>query len=99
MEQVAWHEPERRAEVLEWFKTVLQNQQSRKLDNDGFSTDANGFIIDSLVNLQATELLPDIKALFEQGYDNPDMRNLKSGMATLHPASLPLMMITPRRRL
>jgi len=71
VEQVAWHEPERRDEVLDWFKAVLQNQQSWESDSPGFSTTGNGFTIDSLINLQATELLPDIKALFEMNYVNP----------------------------
>ncbi len=71
VEQIAWHEPERKVDVVDWFKAVLQYQKSWTPDDEGFSPDFNGLFVDSILNLKAVELLPDIKDLFEMEYVNP----------------------------
>ena len=63
--QMALRQPERRAEIIEWFREVLNFciehvAEAKAVDN----TIAASLICD-LIDLQAVELLPEINALFD----------------------------------
>ena len=65
--QIVEHEPERREEVIEWFRKVL-NFYTENLDKD-YCCDGPliGLITIDLIRIQATELLPELKVLFATG--------------------------------
>ncbi len=66
--QVALKQPERREEVLSWFKEIidfhLQNPENQALIDTRFLS----FLIGELTDFAAIELENDIKALYEQGW-------------------------------
>jgi hypothetical protein len=58
-------QPERRAEVIEWFRQALHFcidhvEEAKAVDNE-----VAGTMICDLIELQAVELLPEINALFD----------------------------------
>lgn len=63
--QIALHQPNRRAEVIEWFREALHFcidhvAEAKAVDNEVAAT-----MICDLIDLQAVELLPEINALFD----------------------------------
>ena len=63
--QIALRQPERRTEVIEWFREALQFcidhvAEAKAVDNEVAAT-----MICDLIDLQAVELLPEINALFD----------------------------------
>lgn len=59
--------PERRSEVIDWFRNLLQfyvEELPRKICCDGTLV---GLIMSDLMDLHASELLPEIKAVFATG--------------------------------
>ena len=68
--QIALRQPERRAEVIEWFRQALHFcinhvEEAKAVDNEVAAT-----MICDLIDLQAVELLPEINALFDTGRVN-----------------------------
>ena len=65
--QVALHEEDRREEVIEWFRKVLQFYAD-KLDNKNCCDGSLiGLLTIDLFKIQAVELLPELKVLFSTG--------------------------------
>lgn len=65
--QIARLQPERREEVIEWFRQVLLFYTEKIAETiycDGFLA---GMLTAELLNINAVELLPEIKALFATG--------------------------------
>ncbi|MFK7904514.1 MAG: DUF1186 domain-containing protein [Chitinophagales bacterium] len=65
--EIALHHPERKQEVLDWFGSVLDafiemEDDDKALDGDTIST-----VIVDLIGIQAKELLPQIKILYDKG--------------------------------
>jgi hypothetical protein len=63
--QIALRQPERRPEVIEWFREALlfcidHVAEAKAVDNEVAAT-----MICDLIDLQAVELLPEINALFD----------------------------------
>ena len=63
--QIALRQPERRTEVIEWFREALlfcidHVAEAKAVDNEVAAT-----MICDLIDLQAVELLPEINALFD----------------------------------
>ena len=69
--QVALHQPERRQEVLAWFRDVIHFATADLPSHKSFSPDLAGLMVCDLVDLQAAELLPDIREMFETGMLSP----------------------------
>ncbi len=67
VEQIALHHPERRSEVLDWYKEVIQFFLNSSIEDNVIDSGVLGFIIIHIVNLNGTELLPEIKKLFDRG--------------------------------
>jgi uncharacterized protein YecA (UPF0149 family) len=68
VEQIAQHQPERREEVVNWFKEVFEFYISCPPDDDNIDTEMIGLIIGSALDLQLKELLPQIKELYDLNY-------------------------------
>ncbi len=66
-EQVAFHQPERKQEIIDWFKSVLEEYYSKTIDDNIIDSDLIGLIVWQLLDLDATELLPLIKKLYDKG--------------------------------
>ncbi|MBR6284225.1 MAG: hypothetical protein IKR25_08040 [Muribaculaceae bacterium] len=64
---LAHYEPERRGEVLEWFREVLQFAAQELPHTQRFDTPMSGLILFHLHDIGAEELLPEIKAMFDTG--------------------------------
>jgi hypothetical protein len=62
--QIALHYPNRRKELMEWYKQVIEEILDRKNDEAIIDTDWIAFVVYDLIRLNATELIPLIKELF-----------------------------------
>lgn len=65
-EQIALHHPERRAEVIIWFKDVLEFFLSSSLEDNVIDSDLIGLLVCNLIDIKGSELLPEIEKLFER---------------------------------
>lgn len=67
MAQVVYHHPERRSEVIGWFRQLLDFYKG-KLEKQ-YCCDGTlvGLITATLMNLRASELLPELKVLYDTG--------------------------------
>ncbi len=63
--QIAFHEPERKPEVVKWIKDVLKFLSNNKENDDLIDSDFIAFTVCDIIQLKATELLPLIKTLFD----------------------------------
>ena len=66
-EQVAHHQPERRDEVIQWFREVIRFFLNSKLEDNVIDSDFIGLMICNLLDIKAKELMPDIEKLFDKG--------------------------------
>lgn len=65
--QIGLRHPERRDEVLAWYREVIYFAIKKLPETQWFDCTLAAFLICELVDLQAKELLPDIKKLFDTG--------------------------------
>lgn len=66
--QIVKYQPKRRDEVIEWFREIIQFVLV-KLPNPQFlDSELLGIMISELTEIQAKELLKEIRALFDSGY-------------------------------
>lgn len=63
--QIALHQPERRAEILEWYRQVLRFATKMLPETQWFDNVLAGLLLSNLIDIQAKELLPYIKKMFE----------------------------------
>lgn len=62
---IAREQPERRAEIIEWFRQVLVFYAEKIAENIYCDGVLAGMLMCDLLNMQAVELLPEIKALYD----------------------------------
>lgn len=65
--QIALRQPERRSEIVEWYREVIRFATKMLPDTQWFDNVLAGMILGDVLDLQAKELLPDIKKMFETG--------------------------------
>ena len=63
--QMGLHQPERRNEILGWFRNVIRFAIEKLPETQWFDSTLAGLMVCDLIDLQAKELLPDIKRLFD----------------------------------
>ncbi|MEX1003672.1 MAG: DUF1186 domain-containing protein [Crocinitomicaceae bacterium] len=68
VEQVALHQPERRLEVIEWFREVFEFYTACDVESNIIDSDVIGLLMCSAIEIEADELLPSIEQLFKKGY-------------------------------
>lgn len=68
MRSVAQFQPERRDEVLACYRQILSGFNAADLQDNLLDSQFLGLFIADLMDLQATELLDDIKPLYDKGY-------------------------------
>ena len=66
--QIGFRQPERRAEVIEWFRQVLRFATEALPEGEAFDSELAGLLVCDIIDLQATELKPELDALFETGF-------------------------------
>lgn len=66
--QISFFEPERRPEVIAWFKELLVAINRDFPSADYTDAVLNGFIVGDLIDIDATELLPEIKTMYDNGF-------------------------------
>ncbi len=64
---IAERQPERRDEVIKWFRKVLQFYVPRLERQECCDGTLIGLMTSSIMNLQAEELLPELKTLYDTG--------------------------------
>lgn len=65
--QIGLRQPERRDEIIKWYREVIRFAIKKFPETQWFDCDLAAFLVCELVDLQANELLPDIKNLFDTG--------------------------------
>lgn len=65
--QIALRQPERRQEIIEWFRQVLRFATEHLSECKAFDSDLAGLLVCNVIDLQATELQPELKSLFDTG--------------------------------
>lgn len=66
--QIGLHQPAKREEVLELFRTVFSHLSDASLKGEIIDSDFIGLAICDALELRSSELLPEIKRLFDLGY-------------------------------
>lgn len=64
---LAYLHPERRNEVIEWFREILRFATEKLPETQYFDSELAGMMLSDLIDLKAEELLPEIKAMFDTG--------------------------------
>ncbi|GAB4173265.1 MAG: hypothetical protein Fur0032_12870 [Terrimicrobiaceae bacterium] len=68
---VAWiavHRPERREEVINWFRRVLEFFRDSPPEDNVLDTKLATLMVENAMDIGASELMPVIGSLFERGY-------------------------------
>ena len=65
IQNIAHNEPERREEIIDWFRTELNYRIANNKDLSTFDSDLGAGLCNALIELKAEELLPEIKQLYE----------------------------------
>ena len=58
VEQVVHHQPERRTEVLNWFKDIIHFLLNSKIEDNVIDSDMIGLLICNIIDIDGKELLP-----------------------------------------
>ncbi len=66
--QISFHYPERREEVIEWFKSIMIHFTQLKPDSGIIDNDQIALMISHAMDIQAVELIAEIKQLFDLRY-------------------------------
>ena len=67
VEQLALHHPERRDEAINWFADVIHFFLNSSLDDNVIDNDLIALLICNVIDIKGSELIPNIKNLFEKG--------------------------------
>ncbi len=67
VEQVALHQPDRRAEVITWYTDVIQFFLGSNIEDNVIDSDTIALMICSIINIEGKELLSDVEKLFNKG--------------------------------
>ncbi len=73
VEQIVYHEPERKPEIVKWIKDVLEYLLNNKDDENLIDSDFIAFIVCDIIQLKARELLPLVKTFFDNGLVSVDI--------------------------
>ena len=59
--QIGLRHPERREEVIEWFRQVLRFATEDLPEGDAFDSELAGLLVCDIIDLQAVELKPELE--------------------------------------
>jgi len=66
--QMVLHDPSRKEEVVAWFRSVFNVYIEAKVDDNIIDSDTIGSMVCSCLDMEAVELLPTIKKLYDLKY-------------------------------
>lgn len=66
-EQIIWHQPKRRSEVIAWYEDILNFYLGSTGEDNVIDSDLISLIIYDLIGVKATELIDVIKNLYDKG--------------------------------
>ncbi len=66
--QIGLHQPDKREEVIDWFRNVFSHLSEASLKDEIIDSDFIGLAICDALELRSPELLPEIKRLFDLEY-------------------------------
>lgn len=64
--QVALNQPNRREEVLQWNREVIQGFLNSKLEDNVIDSEVIAFLVCDLIDIKGIDLLDEVEALFEK---------------------------------
>jgi len=67
-EQVVYHQPERKNEVISWFRDVINFFLNSSIKDNVIDSDLIGLLICNILDFKGKELLPEIEQLFANGF-------------------------------
>jgi len=67
VEQLAFHQPERRGEAINWYRDVLQFFLDSNIEDNVIDSDCIAFLICNVIDIKGSELLPEIEELYGRG--------------------------------
>lgn len=89
MEQLAYHHPERREEVIGWHDDLLQHYIDNMDNDDILDTTGTGFLVTNALNMNAVSLMPKLRILFENHCIDEmiagDLAEVESEMMKINP--------------
>lgn len=62
---IAFHQPERREEVISWYREIFEFFIENTEADDVFDSNLVGLMVADLIDIRADELLPEIEELFD----------------------------------
>lgn len=68
LSQIALHQPERRTEIIDSYRMVLDAFICARPGDDLLDSELTGFIVGDLLDINASELEPEMKKLYDLGY-------------------------------
>jgi len=68
VQQIAFHQPERKEEVIQWFREVFRLIAQASLKDNIIDSDFLGYAIWNAIEIRDPELIPEMKKLFDLGY-------------------------------
>jgi len=66
MAETALHDPGRRDEVIEWYRKLLNYWLSDEAEGERIETELTGLVVCNLIDVKATDLIPEISMLYEE---------------------------------
>ena len=66
--QIALHQPDRKNEVIRWFRDIFSVIAGASLDDEIIDSDFIGLAVCDALDIRDPELLPDIRNLYDLGY-------------------------------
>lgn len=64
--QIVMHHPERRNEIVQFYRDVMRFYASSKPEDNIIDSELNGLLIGDIIDFRGTELLPEIEELYEK---------------------------------
>jgi len=84
VEEIAHQQIDRKEEVIQWFQEIFQLFLERNAEEDKIDDELVALIINSAINIEAKELLPQIKQLYDRGLISeiiwPDFQEIESSI-------------------
>jgi hypothetical protein len=68
VQQIAFHQPERKSEVIQWFREVFRFMAGASLNDNIIDSDFLGLAIWDALEIREPSLLPEMKELIDLGY-------------------------------
>lgn len=68
VEQICYHHPARKEEIINWLGEQLRFFNSSKLEDNVIDSQLIAFAVSSALNIKAEELLPEIEDLYMKGW-------------------------------